>query len=105
MLKAWNAYRSVAHLWAAMIHGLQHDRSDIWPLPPGSLPNFLAYADCFLELGCALPSPDRKRRYAMTRSEAWTFSIPACMRQPTQLEALPLTDKQQRILNEPHSQN
>ena len=24
-------YRSVAHLWAAALHGQQHDREDIWP--------------------------------------------------------------------------
>ena len=31
MLAAYDEYRSVAHLWAALIHGGQHERADIWP--------------------------------------------------------------------------
>jgi hypothetical protein len=105
MLKACNDFRPVAHLWAAMIHGLQHSRDDIWPFPPGSLPTFLAYADCFLDLACALPSPDRKRRFAMTRSEAWTFTLPTSLHRSIVLEALPFTVEQRRILDQPRSKN
>lgn len=31
MLRAFNEFRSVAHLWAALLHGQQYNREDVWP--------------------------------------------------------------------------
>lgn len=101
MLVAWKEFRPVAHLWAAMIHGLQHNRADIWPAPLHQLPGFLAYADCFLSLACALPSHEPNRRFAVVASEAWRFGLPDGMIRIVKLEALPFTTEQQQILNEP----
>ena len=103
MLAAYNGYRPAVHFWAAMIHGLQHGRDDIWPGSNETLPTFLAFAQCFLDLASELPSPDRKRRFAMNRSEAWHFLVPDHMRQEVKLVALPLTAEQQRILDELNS--
>ena len=99
MLAAWSHFRPAAHLWAAMIYGLQSDQGDIWVFPPKRLPIFLAYANCFLRMGCALPSPQRAGRFALVRSEAWRFGLPEQMSRTVRLEALPLSAKQQQILN------
>jgi hypothetical protein len=98
MLQAYDGYRSVAHLWAALIHGQQHDRQDIWPGSLQGLPNFVAYAEAILNLACRLPSFVHGQRFAMSPSTAWRFTIPNLQR--ITLAALPLTDEQLAILNE-----
>ena len=100
MLEVYRQYRPVAHLWAAMVHGLQHAREDIWPGSLPTLPIFISYADAILELACALLSAARDRRFVLSRSEAWTFTIPANRKTAVDLRALPLHESQQRILNE-----
>jgi hypothetical protein len=98
MLEAYNRYRSVAHLWAAVLHGQQHNRQDIWPGSPNTLPTFVAYTEAILDLACRLPSLTRGRRFAMSRSEAWRFTIPRV--QPVILDVSPLDDEQLAILND-----
>lgn len=105
LLKAYKQYRPVAHLWAAMIHGQQHERDDIWPGSLRTLPIFLAYAEAFLDLGCTLPSQARGRRFVLTRPEAWVFAVPDNAVPAVRLEALPLDDSQQRILDERRHRN
>jgi hypothetical protein len=105
MLSAWDDFFSVAHLWAALIHSLQHGREDIWPAPLSQVPTFLAFADCFLNLGCSLPSHERNRRVPLVRSKAWTCGIPNQMERIVRLEALPLTPEQRKILNDTKSPN
>jgi hypothetical protein len=99
MLQAYNQFRTVAHFWGALLHGQQHDRQDIWPGTPETLPTFLAYAEAILGLACALPSFAGVRRFAVTRSEAWSFIIPQEVT-PAMLSALPLNEEQLAILNE-----
>lgn len=82
-----------------MLHGQQHDRQDIWPGSLQTLPTFLAYADRILDMACSLPSFARGRRFAISRSEAWSFTMPQPLRRVT-LGALPLNDEQLAILNE-----
>jgi hypothetical protein len=89
MLKSYNEYRSVAHLWAALLHGQQHERQDIWPGSLQTLPTFIAYAETILDLACRLPSLARGRGFAMSRSEAWRFTVPNLQR--VTLIASPLT--------------
>ena len=104
MLKAYNEFRSVAHFWAALLHGQQHDREDIWPGAPETLPTFLAYAEAILELACALPSFAGNRRFAVNRAEAWSFIMPEQIG-PAQLLPLPLNEEQVAILNEQEKRN
>jgi hypothetical protein len=92
MLRAFDEFRSVAHLWASLLHGEQHDRQDIWPGSLDTLPIFLAYAEAILELACRLPSFARRRRFALSPSEAWRFTVPGIQR--ITLHALPLTNEQ-----------
>ena len=102
MLDAFRRYRSVAHLVAAMIHGQQNDRPDIWPATRESLLILLAYSDCILAMGCKLPSPGRDRRFALDRTTAWRFMIPQSLVKKTPyLHALPLVDFQIQALNTP----
>jgi len=100
MLGAYEEYRSVAHLWAALIHGGQHERKDIWPDSVATLPIFLSYADAILEIASRLPNPHRDRRFVLTPSEAWSFILPQKVVMHWTLEALPLNKEQVRILNE-----
>jgi hypothetical protein len=101
ILAAITEYHSVAHLWAAMIHGLQNHRRDIWPGDNATLPLFLAVACRFLELAGTLPTPDRRKRgFLMSQAEAWRFSIPPNLERFADQVALPLDPRQLRILNE-----
>jgi hypothetical protein len=98
ILQAFNEFRSVAHLWATLLHSQQHNRQDMWPGSPDTLPTFLAYAEAVLDLACRLPSFARGQRFAMSRSGAWRFTIPDMQR--VTLDALPLTNEQLAIFNE-----
>ena len=100
MLEAYNQFRGVAHLWAALIHAEQHGRQDIWPGSCETLPTFLAFAQRILEMACALPSRARDRRFVISPSETWAFTIPQSQIMPVRLIAFPPNEQQQRILNE-----
>jgi hypothetical protein len=104
MLQAYNEFRNVAHFWGAFLHGQQHERQDIWPGAPETLPTFLSYAEAILELACALPSFAGDRRFAATRAEAWSFIMPGQIG-PAQLLPLPLNEEQIAILNEHEKRN
>ena len=76
ILRAFKEFHSVAHLWAALLHGQQHDRQDIWPGSLETLPNFLAHAEAILDLASLLPPFSRGRGLATKHSRAWRFTIP-----------------------------
>jgi hypothetical protein len=98
MLAAFNEYRSVAHQWAALLHGQQHDRQDIWPGQNKTLPVFIAYSEAILDLGCRLPSFVPGRRFAVTRSSAWHFTIPEVP--AVTLKGLPFSQEQLALFDE-----
>jgi hypothetical protein len=98
MREAYENYFPVAHFWAAMLHGLQHKREDIWPGSNQTLPTFLAFAECILEMASVLPHPNRPQRFALTRGEAWHFVLPERLRQQKQLRPLPLAEPQLEAL-------
>ncbi len=100
MLAAYDEYRSVAHLWAALIHGGQCERADIWPGSPETLPAFLSYAEAILELAFQVPTPRREQRFVLTPTEVWKFVIPQKLIMHRTLEALPLNEEQLQVLNE-----
>jgi hypothetical protein len=100
MRQTYSQFKSVTHMWAALIHGGQHDRKDICPESLETLPTFLAYANCILDMDRTLPSPARDRRHSVTRSKAWVFTIPEDLTKTVTLEALTLHEKQRCILNE-----
>ena len=99
MFGAYNQFQPVAHLWAALIYAEQRDRQDISPRSCETLPAFLAFAQRILEMGCALPSPARDRRFVISPSEAWAFTIPQSRVMPVRLIAFPLNEQQRRILD------
>ncbi len=100
VLGAFNDFLSVAHLWAALIHGGQHQRPDIWPGSNETLPRFLAYAETFALMGSRLTWPGHDRRYTLDRREIWRFHLPDYLRETACVEALPLNDVQRTVLNE-----
>ena len=99
MLRALNHFRPVAHFWAAMAYGQQIGREDIWPGAIGTLPTFLAYSKAILELVSALPSLARDRRFAVRRSDAWSFTLPEPVA-TVKLAVQPLGEEQLAILDE-----
>ena len=98
MRSAYHEYLPVAHLWAALIHGQQHDRADIWPGSNQTLPTFLAFASCMLELASVVPNQNRMQRFALSSRGAWRFVIPKHLEGWKQLIALPLGPEQLRAL-------
>jgi hypothetical protein len=98
MLSAYNENRSVAHLWAAALHGQQHDRQDIWPGSTHTLPTFLAYAEAILDLACRLPSFVPGCRFAMSQPASWRFTVPELW--PVTLGGLPFSSEQLAIFDE-----
>ena len=100
MLAAYDEYRSAAHLWAALIYSGQSQREDIWPNSVETVPILLSYAEAILEIASRLPSPHRDQRFALTRSEVWSFIIPQKLVLHRTLGALPLNAEQRQILNE-----
>ena len=102
MRAAYELFLPVAHLWAAWLHGLQHNRSDIFPGSNECLPTFLAFANCILRLACALPAPNRKQRFALTSREAWTIILPEHLRLEKELRPLALPPILERALSTPH---
>ena len=100
MLDLFKTYQSVAHLWAAMIYGGEEGRRDIWSGSIDTLPTFLAYADCFLNMACGLPWRGRDRRFALDRSQSWVFTIPKRFIKSVSPQALPFNEEQICILNE-----
>jgi hypothetical protein len=105
MLAAYDEYRSVSHLWAAVIHGGQHNRADIWPGSVETIPILLSYAEAILEIASSLPNPHQEQRFALTRSEVWSFLMPPNLVVRRKLEALPLNEEQLRIFNEQERRN
>ena len=97
MLSAYREYVSAAHLWAAALHGQQHDRRDIWPGSTSTLPTFLTYAEAILDLACRMPSFVPGRRFAMSRSAAWRFTAPEFP--PVALTGLPFSSEQLAVFN------
>ena len=100
VLGAFNDFLSVAHLWAALIHGGQHQRPDIWPGSNETLPRFLAYAEAFALRGSRLEWPGHDRRFTLDRRKIWRLHVPEHLRETCNLQALPLTDAQRAVLNE-----
>ncbi len=99
MLKDYREFRSVAHLWAAAIHGIAYGDADLWRGSQRTLPKFLSYANAFLDLACALPDARAPHGFCMRRSEAWTFATPKPLVQTVRLEALPFTERQRRAVD------
>jgi hypothetical protein len=91
ILSAFNEFRSVAHLWAALLHGRQHDQQDIWPGSLETLPIFLAYAEAILDLACDLRSLAPGQRFVMRRPQAWRFTNRDVPR--ISLRPVPLTEE------------
>lgn len=87
LLAAFNDYLPATHLWAALLHGLQHGRADIAPDQSSTLPTFLGYADAFLELGSQAPWAGRDRRTVLTRQDAWRFDLPDSLRVEAEISA------------------
>ena len=71
---------SVAHLWAALVHGEQQGD------------NFLAHAECFLQKSERLPNRGSMRSTHPTRPSAWIFVIPEHMRCSVELQAWSLDE-------------
>ena len=106
MLDAYKEFRPVAHLWAAFFHAYSWSGDDdvwgqdMWPGSPETLPEFLGYADNILEKASRMRMRGARAGFALRRSEAWTFILPAHLRRAKRLIPLPLNDEQRAIIND-----
>ena len=96
MREAYDYYLSVAHLWAAMLHAEQHQRSDLWPSANDRLGAFLAVANWFLKAGRWMPAPEQPHRFALSVRDACHFRLPLNSVPMTVLIPLPLEDPARR---------
>lgn len=99
ILKAIEDYQTVAHLWAAHVHGLEWQRDDIWPGRPATLPIFLAYAEAILDIASSISTPDGPGRTLMSKARAPRFVLPAMIECPY-LNPLPFAREMQALIDE-----
>lgn len=89
IVAAYRTYRSVSHLWAAVVYGVIQGHPDLHPLSVGQLPSFLAYAEEIARLATSLAWMDGDDDLVLQRSLLWTFVLPEGMAR--QAVALPLS--------------
>lgn len=94
MLDAFDEFLSVAHLWAALLHGGQQEREDIWPGSPETLPIFLAYASSLMQMGQSVKWGGRDRRFLLSSRAMWTVSLPERLKEVRPVRSLPLAEEQ-----------
>ena len=77
IVEAFETYRSVSHLWAALVYGKIKKRADIRPVSCETLPTFLAHAEEIARLATTLRwlSPDPVLE--LTAGALWSFVLPA----------------------------
>ncbi len=105
ILDAFRDYLSVAHLWAALLHGLQHGRDDIWPGSNQTLPRFLAYAEAFADKGAQLPWTGSGRDFTLPKEKIWRIVILDRLRETRPVVALALNENQKTVLDTLASSN
>ncbi len=101
LLKVFNDYLSVSHLWAALVHAGEHQRDDIWPGNMATLPRFLAYAETFADMAAQVLWSGADRRYLLPPNAPWRFLLPEHLREKVDLRALRLEPEQISALNTP----
>lgn len=100
ILRAFNEYLVVAHLWAAHFHAYHSGRTDIWPGSNQTLPRFMAHAEYFADKGANLRWAGQDRRMTLLRRAIWRFGLPERLRETCDLVALPLTPEQRSIFDD-----
>ncbi|MBT3703684.1 MAG: hypothetical protein HN725_08850 [Alphaproteobacteria bacterium] len=89
MMDAFNQYLSVAHLWAAFLHGQQNERGDIAPYSNDLLPTFLAYGEAFAQMAFKVPFRSPNRRVLLPENQRWHFLLPDKLTQKIDIYAQP----------------
>jgi len=78
---AFERYRGVSHLWAALVYGAVHGRRDITPTGLHAMALFLAYSTEIARLACALRWADADGPLPLSPSTLWTFILPDALAQ------------------------
>lgn len=78
---AFERYRSVSHLWAALVYGSVHGRRDITPNGLHAMALFLAYSTEIARLACALRWADAGGPLPLSFGTLWTFILPDALAQ------------------------
>ncbi len=78
---AFERYRSVSHLWAALVYGSVHGRRDITPTGLNAMALFLAYSTEIARLAGALQWVDAGGPLPLSPSTLWTFILPDALAQ------------------------
>jgi len=77
IVEAFATYKSVSHLWAALVYGKIKKRPDIRPVSRETLPTFLACAEEIARLATALPWQRPEPALELTAESLWSFVLPA----------------------------
>ncbi|MCP4182428.1 MAG: hypothetical protein GY761_03810 [Hyphomicrobiales bacterium] len=86
-------FKSVAHLWAALLHEQQNEREDILPISNDRIPVFLGYADEFDRLFDSIPIRQSVEMNKFQKKEKWSFKLPDGMKIRQELVAEPFPDE------------
>ncbi len=101
---AFHAYRSVAHLWAALVYGSLKRRLDLCPVSVQTLPIFLAYAEEIAWLAADVAWQETQPGFKFDPAVLWTFILPAALKKRAKAQimpALPSQDVQREARHSP----
>ena len=76
VLNAFNQNSPAAHLWAALLYGVYHDRPDLSSNSIEYLPTFLACVQAFADKANSVFLRGRHNRALLTQDLIWRFRIP-----------------------------
>jgi len=86
IVAAFAAYRSVSHLWAALVYGGIQQGRDVAPRDQQAVPLFLAYAAEIARLSCSLRWPAADGGLALTAGSLWAFILPHALERQAQAQ-------------------
>lgn len=98
LVKTFEAYRSVAHLWGALLIAHDRDRADLMPGRPETLPRFLATAEALAELAAHIPYGRGGSQRLLPTGAAWRFRLPPALVEAVRLHVPPLGPSGRRIV-------
>ncbi len=89
ILRAFQLYRSVSHLWAALVYGRLKHRQDLLPQSAQTLPSFLAYGEELARLAAALPWQARDPELVVEPDALWSFVLPERVKKTARAQIAP----------------
>ena len=86
IVDAFQIYRSVSHLWAALVYGKLKQRHDFQFASNRTLPTFLAYAEELGRLATTLRWQHSNPSLQLNALDLWTFTLPERVKKTAQAQ-------------------